>query len=41
MKLYYGKDDDKTKLAEYNGFNVSVMPEAGVLLKIPPALRFK
>ena len=40
-KMYYGKDDDKSKLAEYNGFNVSVVPAPGVLLKISPTLKFK
>lgn len=38
---YYKKNDDKTKLAEYNGFKKGVFPSPGMLLKIPPTLRFK
>ena len=41
MVMYYGRKDDKAKLAEYNGFTVNEMPAPGVLLKIPPTLRFK
>jgi predicted Zn-dependent protease len=40
MLMYYGRSDDKSKLAEYNGFTVNEMPLPGVLLKIPPALGF-
>ena len=41
MARYYGKNEDKNKLAEYNGFTVNQMLSPGVLLKIPPTLRFK
>jgi predicted Zn-dependent protease len=38
---YYKKSDEKIKLAEYNGFTTDKSPSPGVLLKIPPTLRFK
>jgi predicted Zn-dependent protease len=38
---YYQNDQDKIKLADYNGFSQNEMPEPGVLVKIPPTLRFK
>jgi predicted Zn-dependent protease len=38
---YYNRNDDKSKLAEYNGFTVNEIPLPGVLIKIPPTLRFK
>ena len=37
---YYNRNDDKSKLADYNGFTVNEMPLPGVLIKIPPTLRF-
>lgn len=40
-KKYYKKSDEKIKLAEYNGFTADKNPSPGVLLKIPPTLRFK
>lgn len=41
MARYYKSNDDVSKLAEYNGFTMNVMPSPGVLLKIPPTLKFK
>lgn len=38
---YYGSKEDKVKLAEYNGLTPTANPEPGILLKIPPTLRFK
>ncbi len=38
---YYGKIEDKAKLADYNGLTPTANPEPGILLKIPPTLRFK
>ncbi len=37
---YYGSDIGSDKLAEYNGFDGSEEPSAGILIKIPPTLRF-
>lgn len=39
-KIYYSGSDNFTKLAEYNGFRSGERPEEGMLLKIPPTLRF-
>jgi predicted Zn-dependent protease len=38
---YYGKNEGTVKLADYNGLTPTVDPEPGILLKIPPTLRFK
>ncbi len=37
---YYGSDIGSTKLAEFNGFDKGEEPPAGILIKIPPTLRF-
>ena len=37
---YFHSSREMKKLAEYNGFEVSGEPTAGILLKIPPSLRF-
>ena len=37
---YFHSSRDMKKLAEHNGFEVSRDPTPGVLLKIPPSLRF-
>jgi len=39
--MYYRENDDFIKLAEYNGFKANEIPAPGVLIKIPPTLRFK
>ncbi len=41
INRYYGNKEDKAKLAEYNGLTATENPEPGILLKIPPTLRFK
>ena len=38
---YYKSSKEKEKLAEYNGLEVNNNPAPGVLLKIPPSLRFR
>lgn len=37
---YYGSDIGSEKLALYNGFNKGEEPPPGILIKIPPSLRF-
>ena len=37
---YYKSSQDKKKLAEYNGLDAERDPVPGLLLKIPPSLRF-
>ncbi|MBN2467855.1 MAG: M48 family metalloprotease [Deltaproteobacteria bacterium] len=37
---YFGVTEEKAKLAEYNGFEVSQVPPPGTLIKVPPSLRF-
>ena len=41
INKYYNKNEDKAKLAEYNGLKPTERPEPGIMLKIPPTLRFK
>jgi predicted Zn-dependent protease len=38
---YYDTKEGKVKLAEYNGLTAATNPEPGILIKIPPTLRFK
>jgi len=40
-KKYYKSSSGTKKLAEYNGFDVSQTLRSGILLKIPPSLRFR
>ncbi len=37
---YYGSDIGSAKLAEFNGFDKGKEPPSGILIKIPPTLRF-
>ncbi len=37
---YYGSDIGSAKLAEFNGFDKGEEPPPGILIKIPPTLRF-
>ena len=39
-KKYFGSSQGMGKLAEYNGLEVSQDPNPGMILKIPPSLRF-
>ncbi len=41
ISKYYDSKEDKVKLADYNGLTPTANPEPGILLKIPPTLRFK
>jgi predicted Zn-dependent protease len=38
---YFNDTGSKEKLAEYNGFSSDTTPTPGILLKIPPSLRFR
>jgi predicted Zn-dependent protease len=40
-KKYFKTATGKEKLAEYNGLEASRGPLPGILLKIPPSLRFQ
>ncbi|MCX8012654.1 MAG: hypothetical protein N3A64_05840, partial [Desulfobacterota bacterium] len=40
-KKYFDNTQGKTKLAEYNGFEVTQNLSAGILIKIPPTLHFQ
>jgi len=38
---YFNSSEEKEKLAEYNGLTTDNAPAPGILLKIPPSLRFR
>jgi predicted Zn-dependent protease len=40
-RSYFGSPSEANKLAEYNGFDVNEETSTGILLKIPPSLRFR
>ena len=38
---YFGPHEGSDKLAEYNGFESTIEPAIGILIKIPPSLHVR